>query len=107
MRIPLPENVTYDDRDRVTLPFPVVWHGNAVEMPDDTPKEQIATLEQALKAFDRTKPTAAETALEEAKGKATAARGRMDADKGKEKNANLDDVHARLLALEMAAGLLE
>jgi hypothetical protein len=57
MRIPLPDNVRWADRDRLTLPIAVIWHSNAVEVPDETPKEQIAALEAALLAFDPKTPT--------------------------------------------------
>ena len=60
MRIPLPDNVTWNDRDRVALPIAVIWHGDAVEVDDATPKEQIAALEAALAAFDPKTPTARE-----------------------------------------------
>ena len=58
MRIPFPDNVTWADRDRVRLPIAVIWHGDAVEVDDATPKEQIAALEAALRAFDSKAPTA-------------------------------------------------
>ena len=101
MRIPFPDNVTWNDRDRVALPIAVIWHGNAVEVDDATPKEQIAALEAALRAFDPKAPTAAELALESAKKAAGEARERMA------KDATQVDVHTRLLALELAAGLVE
>ena len=95
MRIPFPDNVTWNDRVRVVLPpgLAVIWHGNAVEVDDATPKEQIAALDAALKAFDPKAPTPLEQAAAEA-------RERMAGD------AKQADVHARLLLLEMAAGLV-
>ena len=59
MRIPLPDNVTYDDRDRVALPagLAVIWHGNAVEVADDTTEKNIEALRAALLAFDAKAPT--------------------------------------------------
>ncbi len=100
MRIPFPDNVTWEDRDRVTLPTAVTWHGDAVEVPDDTPKEQVEALKAALLAYDAKAPTAAELEFEAAVKAAADARERMA------KDAAQADVHARLLALEMAAGLV-
>ena len=58
MRIPLPSNVTYEDRDRVQLPLPVIWHGNAVEVDDGTSAKDVTALRAALEAFDPKAPTA-------------------------------------------------
>jgi hypothetical protein len=54
MRIPLPANVTWEDRERVELPpgLAVIWHGNAVEVPDDTPALDLDVLRAALASFD-------------------------------------------------------
>ncbi len=65
MRILLPDNVTWEDRERVVLPVAVIWHGDAVEVDDATPKEQIAALEAALAAFDPQTPTARQVAAGE------------------------------------------
>ncbi len=57
MRIPFPSNVTWEDRDRVTLPMAVIWHGNAVEIADDVTAEQVEAVRAALAAFDPETPT--------------------------------------------------
>ena len=94
MRIPLPDNVTWEDRSRVTLPpgLAVIWHGNAVEVDDKTAEKDLDALKAALEAFDPKALTPAESALAEA-------RDRMA------KRADLADIHARLLAVEKALGL--
>ncbi len=95
MRIPLPDNVTWEDRARVTLPagLAVVWHGNAVEVANDLPAGDMAALRAALESFDPQALTPAELALAEA-------RERMAGDP---KQA---DAHARLTAIEQALGLV-
>jgi len=95
MRIPFPDNVTWENHDRVVLPpgLVVIWHGNAVEVPDGTPAAEISDLRAALLAFDPKAPTPLEQAAAEA-------RERMAGD------AKQADVHTRLLLLEMAAGLV-
>ncbi len=57
MRIPLPDNVRWADRERVTLPIAAAWHGDAVEIADDATPEQIAAVRAALLAFDPKTPT--------------------------------------------------
>ncbi len=92
MRIPLPSNVRWEDRDRVALPIAALWHGNAVEIADDVTAEQIDAVKAALLAFDPKAPTAAQQARE-----------RMERDKGK--NQQADDIHARLCEIEKRLGL--
>ena len=94
MRIPFPDNVTWEDRARVTLPMAVVWHGNAVEVADDLPTADVEAICAALAAYDPTMPTPLEQA-------AALARERMAGD-ARQAEA---DAHARLLLLEQAAGL--
>ncbi len=92
MRILLPDNVTWEDRERVVLPVAVIWHGNAVEVADATPAKDLAALRAALEAFDPKALTPAESAL-------AGARDRMA------RNPSMADIHARLLAVEKVLGL--
>ena len=62
MRIPLPDNVTWNDRDRVALPIAVIWHGDAVEVDDATSAADVTRLRAALLAFDPKAPTARQAA---------------------------------------------